>query len=62
MICFATDGGNFQRIGIDSYICGPGILAEAHQPNESIPVANFYSGLDYLEQVIYDWCVKEHTS
>lgn len=61
-VSFATDGGNFQRIGIDSYICGPGILSEAHQPNESIPVANFYSGLDYLEQVIYDWCVKERTA
>ncbi|GAC1467266.1 MAG: acetylornithine deacetylase [Ktedonobacteraceae bacterium] len=59
-ISFATDGGNFQQIGIDSYICGPGLLAQAHQPNESIPVANFYSGLDYLEQVINEWCVKEH--
>ncbi len=58
-VSFATDGGNFQTIGIDSYVCGPGILAQAHQPNESIPAANFSSGLDYLEQVIYDWCVKE---
>lgn len=60
-VSFATDGGNFQTIGINSYVCGPGILAQAHQPNESIPAANFSSGLDYLEQVIYDWCIKEHT-
>jgi acetylornithine deacetylase len=54
---YATDGGQFQRIGISSYICGPGLLAEAHQPNESIPIANFFTGLEKIEQVIYEWCI-----
>ena len=54
---YATDGGQFQRIGINSYICGPGLLAEAHQPNESIPLANFFTGLEKIEQVIYEWCI-----
>ncbi|MBE3559053.1 MAG: M20 family metallopeptidase [Ktedonobacteraceae bacterium] len=57
---FATDGGNFQQLGINSYICGPGLLEQAHQPNESLPVAHFFSGLDYLERVIYEWCIKEN--
>ncbi|MBA2679904.1 MAG: M20 family metallopeptidase [Ktedonobacteraceae bacterium] len=59
-VSFATDGGHFQTIGINSYVCGPGILAEAHQPNESIPAANFSSGQGYLEQIIHGWCVEEH--
>ena len=54
---FATDGGYFQTIGINSYICGPGLLSEAHQPNESIPVANFLTGLERLESIIYEWCI-----
>ena len=54
---YATDGGQFQTIGIDSYICGPGLLAEAHQPNESIPVANFLSGQAKVEQIIQRWCL-----
>jgi acetylornithine deacetylase len=54
---YATDGGQFQRIGISSYICGPGLLEEAHQPNESIPIANFLTGLEKLEQIIYEWCL-----
>jgi len=58
---YATDGGQFQRIGISSYICGPGLLAEAHQPNESIPVANFFTGLEKIEQVIYEWCILLHS-
>ena len=55
---YATDGGQFQQIGINSYICGPGLLEQAHQPNESIPVSNFVSGQEKLEQVIYEWCVE----
>ncbi len=54
---FATDGGQLQRLGIKSYICGPGLLEEAHQPNESMPVANFVIGVEKLERVIHHWCI-----
>jgi acetylornithine deacetylase len=53
---FATDGSHFQELGIHSYICGPGLLEEAHQPNESIPIANVTTGLDKLEQILNAWC------
>ena len=33
---YCTDAGRFAVAGVDSLICGPGDLAEAHQPNESI--------------------------
>jgi acetylornithine deacetylase len=55
---YATDGGQFQQIGINSYICGPGLLDQAHQPNESISVDNFVSGQEKLAQVIYEWCIE----
>lgn len=54
---FATDGGQFQQIGIHSYICGPGLLEEAHQPNESIPVSNFFTGREKLRQILHEWCI-----
>ncbi len=38
---FATDGGELERGGIASLICGPGELEQAHQPNESIARAAF---------------------
>ena len=56
---YATDGGQFQRLGIHSYICGPGLLEQAHQPDESIPVSNFVDGLTKVEQVIQAWCVEQ---
>jgi acetylornithine deacetylase len=55
---YATDGGHLQQLGINSYICGPGLLTEAHQPNESLPVTNFVAGLERLEDFIYEWCIK----
>lgn len=59
---YSTDGGQFQQIGIHSYICGPGLLEEAHQPNENIPVTNFVAGLEKLEQIIYEWCVDRDST
>ncbi len=57
---FATDGGHLQKLGINSYICGPGELSQAHQPNESLPLAHFFKGQELLETLIYEWCVREH--
>lgn len=55
---YGTDAGQFQHLGINSYICGPGALEQAHQPNESIPVEHFLSGQEKLEQIISEWCVN----
>lgn len=35
---YATDGGWFERRGIPTVVCGPGTIAEAHRPDESIAV------------------------
>ncbi|EFH83310.1 acetylornithine deacetylase [Ktedonobacter racemifer] len=55
---YATDGGPFQAIGINSYICGPGLIEQAHQPNESLPVEHFHSGQERLERLIQAWCMQ----
>jgi len=35
-IPFGTEAGFFQQAGIPSLVCGPGAIAQAHQPNEWI--------------------------
>ncbi|QBD83075.1 acetylornithine deacetylase [Ktedonosporobacter rubrisoli] len=59
---YATDGGQFQQIGIDSYIWGPGLLEEAHQPNESLPVSHFITGMAQVERIIHGWCIERDAS
>ena len=55
---FATDGGELERGGIASVICGPGELEQAHQPNESMPRAAFEHGVDVVRAVIERLCVS----
>jgi acetylornithine deacetylase len=59
---YGTDGGQFQTLGINSYICGPGSLSEAHQPNESLELAALIRGQEVVEQVLQGWCVEETRS
>jgi acetylornithine deacetylase len=35
-VAFATEAGLFQEKGISAVVCGPGSIAQAHQPDEFI--------------------------
>ena len=35
---FASEAGHFQAAGIDTVLCGPGSIAQAHQPDEFVAV------------------------
>jgi acetylornithine deacetylase len=37
-VAFGTDGGHFQAAGLSTVVCGPGDIAQAHQPDEWIAV------------------------
>jgi acetylornithine deacetylase len=49
---FCTDGGRLAVAGIDSLVCGPGDLEQAHQPDESIPRAAFERGPQVILEVL----------
>jgi acetylornithine deacetylase len=53
---YATDGGRFAEVGIDVLICGPGELAQAHQPDESIARSAFERGPDVITAVMRRLC------
>jgi acetylornithine deacetylase len=55
---FATDGGEFERGGIASVICGPGELEQAHQPNESLSRAAFEEGAKVIQAIIGRLCAS----
>ncbi|HLW23961.1 MAG TPA: acetylornithine deacetylase [Steroidobacteraceae bacterium] len=35
-VCYGTEAGLFQKMGVPSVICGPGDIAQAHRPNEFV--------------------------
>ena len=53
---FCTDGGQFAGAGIDSLICGPGELEQAHQPDESISRAALARGPEAILRVVERLC------
>jgi acetylornithine deacetylase len=52
-IAFATDAGWLQTAGFDCVVCGPGDIAVAHKPNESLSVAEFHAADAFLERLVH---------
>ena len=53
---FATDGGELERVGIASLVCGPGDIEQAHQPDESVSRAAFERGVEIVQTIIGRLC------
>ena len=50
-VSYGTEAGQFQERGYSAAICGPGDIAQAHQPNEFISVAQFEAGLQFMKNL-----------
>lgn len=53
---YATDAGWLSRLGLDCVIFGPGTIEVAHQPNESLPKAEFFAAREALDRLIDRCC------
>ncbi len=51
-VSYGTEAGQFQEAGYSAVICGPGDIAQAHQPNEFIEVAQFNAGHDFMRKLL----------
>ena len=51
---FVTEGGLFQQAGIPAVICGPGLLEQAHQPDERVSLTSMNDYARFLSRVISD--------
>lgn len=52
VVSYGTEAGQFQAAGYSSVICGPGDIAQAHQPNEYITVAQFNAGHEFMSRLV----------
>lgn len=51
-VSYGTEAGQFQQAGMAAVVCGPGSIAQAHQPNEFIEAAQVDACEDFLRKVI----------
>jgi acetylornithine deacetylase len=53
---FATEGGQFQRAGWSTVVCGPGSIEQAHKPDEFIERAQLLACEAFLDRAIARQC------
>ncbi len=50
-VSYATEAGLFQQDGMDTIVCGPGSIDQAHQPDEFIDPAQLDLCADFLQRL-----------
>jgi acetylornithine deacetylase len=53
---YAAEAGMFQRAGLPVVLCGPGSIAQAHQPDEWIAKSQLAAGARFMERLIARQC------
>lgn len=56
-VSYASDAGVLARLGQECVLWGPGDIAVAHKPNESLPRAEFEAAGRMLGDLIGTWCL-----
>ena len=54
---FATDGGNFAKLGVEPLVFGPGSIEVAHQADEFVPAAELVKAVDVVEGIVRAMCL-----
>ena len=52
VVSYGTEAGHFQAAGYSAVVCGPGSIAQAHQPDEFITVKEFEAGHDFMKRLV----------
>ncbi|MCC5883074.1 MAG: acetylornithine deacetylase [Halomonas sp.] len=50
-VAYATEAGQFQRVGLPTVICGPGSIRQAHQPDEYIEIEQLAAGTRFMQSL-----------
>jgi acetylornithine deacetylase len=53
---FGTEGPLFQQLGMEVVVCGPGDIAQAHQPDEFIALADAHRAVDLVAALAQQFC------
>lgn len=57
VVAFAAEAGQFQQAGLSTVICGPGSIAQAHQPDEYVEVSQMQRGALFMRRLI-EWAAE----
>lgn len=52
VVSYGTEAGQFQQKDYSAIICGPGDIAQAHQPNEFLEVSQLKAGEEFMQSLV----------
>ena len=53
VVSYQTEAGHFQERGLSTVVCGPGSIAQAHQPDEFIAADQLDAGAAFVRRLIH---------
>lgn len=51
VVSYAAEAGQYQRAGFSTVLCGPGSIAQAHQPDEYVEVSQMERGAAFMRRL-----------
>jgi acetylornithine deacetylase len=55
-VAFGTEGPYLNSLGLETVICGPGYIDQAHQPDEYLPLEHIQPGIKLIQSLIRRFC------
>ena len=52
VVSYGTEAGQFQEAGYSAVVCGPGDIAQAHQPDEFLELSDFEAAHRFMERLL----------
>ncbi len=52
VVSYGTEAGQFQDAGYSAIVCGPGDIAQAHQPDEYLEITEFTAGHQFMLRLL----------
>lgn len=52
VVSYGTEAGQFQAEGYSAVVCGPGDIAQAHQPDEFLEMSEFEAGWSFMQRLV----------
>ncbi len=56
-VAFGTEGPYLNEMGMETVICGPGHIDQAHQPNEYLPLEHIQPAIKLIQSLVKRFCL-----
>lgn len=55
-VCFCTEAGEYQQLGVPTVVCGPGSIDQAHRVDEFISIEQLEKGVRVIRRAVAQLC------